>query len=184
MQQRKPLVFSSPVSRRYGKAVHSKFWNRLRERIDNEQADAGRIRVWVQDTEVRLLQQQRQQFNRLQSDSPSWLISEICEPQARVFTGGYGLTRYRLLELHNAPSEDSDLMGSLYFGDLYRIVEVSESLRWLKVESIANGHNGWMRREHHFGISNGEYKILSGKKSLALGFLINALSKTNYGAVH
>lgn len=79
----------------------------------------------------------------------------------------YGISRLSLVPLRANPSDASEMISQLLFGEHYAVFEKSADQKWLKIQMAYDGYEGWVDAKQHSEISdqyysqisNSEYKI-------------------------
>jgi hypothetical protein len=62
----------------------------------------------------------------------------------------YGVCRLSVVPVRINPSDKSEQVTQLLFGDHYEILEIAENGKWLRVRISFDGYVGWIdRRQHH-----------------------------------
>ncbi len=78
-----------------------------------------------------------------------------------------GICRLTVVPIRNKPSNRSEMVTQLLFGDHYQVLEPSEDQQWLRIKIFFDGYEGWLSNLNHFQISqeyfdqinNSDYKI-------------------------
>jgi len=78
-----------------------------------------------------------------------------------------GICRLTVVPVRNKPSNRSEMVTQLLFGDHYEVLEPSEDQQWLRIKIYFDGYEGWLSSLNHFQISreyfdqinNSDYKI-------------------------
>ena len=100
----------------------------------------------------------------------------LTDVNARMSAGDCGICKFRSLRLGVAPGEFSKKAEQVFFGDLYTIEEQSKAGGWIKIVT-RSGQRGWIETHCHYGVSKGEFKVLSSfKRANTLNFLVNSIS--------
>ena len=68
--------------------------------------------------------------------------------------GNIGIARISIIPLRSEPSDKSEMVSQLLFGDHYTIVDISENRNWVKVQMYFDGYEGWMDAKQLHLISN------------------------------
>lgn len=80
---------------------------------------------------------------------------------------GHGICRLSLVPLRREPSDSSEMISQLLFGEHYRVLETSKDQKWCLIQNSFDQYEGWIDRKQHVEISreyfdqisNSEYKI-------------------------
>jgi hypothetical protein len=144
-------------------------WDDVRHLVAQGSAasESDRMRVWTCGVNA------LKKLSRIHSD-----LIEAAERFCLPSIGDKGICRFRALSLC-APAEVGKFeksSDSISFGELYQVEEISAQRGWIKISSLAGG-SGWIESHAHFGLSRGEYKILSSfKRNHRASFVVNVLS--------
>ena len=60
----------------------------------------------------------------------------------------YGICNLSIIPVRNEPTDKSELVTQLIFGDAYEIIEEAE--KWLKIRIEFDEYEGWIDRIQHF----------------------------------
>lgn len=145
-------------------AVHS--WSEAKQVIALAKGPTERdIRWWA--TRVRTEQGLSRMYQEVKNEERALTL--------KISLGGYGICRHRVAPLSTQSDFQNGSGEDLTFGDLYRVTSESPCRRMIHVES-PNGRAGWLPKEKHFGITRGEFKILSNSgKGFVLNYLVTAI---------
>ncbi len=155
---------SSSSSRKQGP-----LWDDVRHLVAQGSAtsESDRIRVWTCGVNA------LKKLSRINSD--------LIEAENRFSLpniGDKGICRFRELSLCTpvAIGKFEKSGSAISFGELYQVEDISAQRGWIKISSPAGG-SGWIESQAHFGLSRGEYKILSSfKRNHRASFVVNVLS--------
>ena len=70
---------------------------------------------------------------------------------------GYGVLRLSLVPMRANPSDASEMISQLLFGEHYMVLEASEDKKWLKIKNAFDGYEGWIDKKQHHQISKDYY---------------------------
>lgn len=78
-----------------------------------------------------------------------------------------GISRLSVIPMRSDPSESSEMVSQLLFGEHYSVVAYSSNKQWLKIKNHFDDYEGWISRGQHHAISHeyfdqinhSEYKI-------------------------
>lgn len=81
--------------------------------------------------------------------------------------GSHGVVRLSLVPMRKEPTDQSEMISQLLFGEHYTVLEVSDDSNWLSVKNAFDGYEGWIDMKQHHPISHAyfnqidssEYKI-------------------------
>ena len=73
----------------------------------------------------------------------------------------YGICRLPVIPVRSAPSEPSEMVTQLLFGEHYAVLEVSANSKWLRVENHFDGYQGWIDLLQHHAIDRGYYQEIN-----------------------
>lgn len=79
----------------------------------------------------------------------------------------FGICRLATVAMRKDPSDASEMISQLLFGEDYRVLNPSENGKWLKVQNEFDGYEGWIDKKQHSNISreffqqinNSDYQI-------------------------
>lgn len=74
----------------------------------------------------------------------------------------YGVCRLSLVPIRNEPSDKSEQVTQLLFGDHYEVLEESSDGKWLKIRANFDGYVGWVDKRQHHQVSR-EYFLYCNK---------------------
>lgn len=85
----------------------------------------------------------------------------------------YGVIRLSVVPLRQEPSDASEMISQLLFGEHYQVEEVSENGKWVRVINSFDQYEGWIDLKQHTSISqefydqisNSDYRISTDKIS-------------------
>lgn len=66
---------------------------------------------------------------------------------------GFGVIRLSVVPVRVSPADAAEIISQLLFGEHYRIVEISEDQKWLKIENAFDAYQGWIDCKQHHQIS-------------------------------
>lgn len=80
---------------------------------------------------------------------------------------GFGVVRLSVIPLRGVASDAAEMVSQLLFGEHYRVLELSEDGKWLRVENAFDAYEGWIDKKQHHEISreffdqisNSDYRI-------------------------
>ncbi len=70
----------------------------------------------------------------------------------------YGVLRLSMIPLRDEPSDSSEIISQLLFGEHYTVIEESENKQWLKIQNAYDAYEGWIDKKQHHSISK-EYFV-------------------------
>ena len=78
-----------------------------------------------------------------------------------------GICRLSVIPMRKAPSESSEMVNQLLFGEHYSVYEITADRSWLKIKCYYDDYEGWISGNQHYAISdeyfeqinNSDYKI-------------------------
>ena len=79
----------------------------------------------------------------------------------------HGVCRLSIIPVRVEPSDRSEMVSQLLFGEHYQVTEVSPDEKWLKIRNAFDQYEGWIDEKLHYPITpeyfeqinNSEYKI-------------------------
>ncbi|HEX5171269.1 MAG TPA: C40 family peptidase [Cyclobacteriaceae bacterium] len=74
----------------------------------------------------------------------------------------YGVCRLSLVPVRREPSDKSEQVTQLLFGDHYEVIEASRDGKWLQLRTNFDGYTGWVDRRQHHQVSK-EYFLYCNK---------------------
>ena len=74
----------------------------------------------------------------------------------------YGVCRLSLVPVRNEPSDKSEQVTQLLFGDHYEVLEESSDGKWLQIRANFDGYIGWVDKRQHHQVSR-EYFLYCNK---------------------
>ncbi len=89
---------------------------------------------------------------------------------------GYGICRLAVIPVRSAPSEPSEMVTQLLFGEHYGVLEVSENSKWIKIENHFDGYQGWIDLLQHHPIDAPYYQEINQSDYLITCDLTGVLS--------
>jgi hypothetical protein len=91
-----------------------------------------------------------------------------------------GICRFRSVALTQEPARRSEHDHLLEFGELYTVLGESPGKRYFNIKT-AGGREGWIDAARHLGLTQGEYKVLSGvRRKRRASFLVNFLADEHH----
>ncbi|WP_268122038.1 C40 family peptidase [Roseivirga pacifica] len=84
-----------------------------------------------------------------------------------IETIGYGVIRLPLISVRSEPADAAEMITQLLFGEHYRVLEISDNKKWVRIQNAADNYLGWIDKKQHYEISreyfdqisNTEYRI-------------------------
>ena len=73
----------------------------------------------------------------------------------------YGVIRLSVVPIRKEPSDASEMISQLLFGEHYKVEEVSENEKWVRVVNAFDQYEGWIDRKQHTSISREFYDQIS-----------------------
>jgi gamma-D-glutamyl-L-lysine dipeptidyl-peptidase len=64
-----------------------------------------------------------------------------------------GICRLSVVAVRALPSERSEMVTQLLFGDHYQVLEYSNDHKWLRLQIHFDGYEGWINHQQHYSIS-------------------------------
>jgi hypothetical protein len=74
----------------------------------------------------------------------------------------YGVARLSLIPVRNEPSEKSEQVNQLLFGEHYEVLEMDGTGNWIRLRTSFDGYEGWISNKQHHSVSP-EYFLYSNK---------------------
>jgi len=71
----------------------------------------------------------------------------------------YGICNISIIAVRHEPSERSEMVTQLIFGELYEIIDTSKE--WIKIKVTYDGYEGWIAANQIFPITEKSYNILN-----------------------
>ena len=68
-------------------------------------------------------------------------------------SGEKGVCRMSVVPVRLHPSDTSEMVTQLLFGDHYAVIDKAESGKWLRINIYFDGYEGWIDTIQHYGIS-------------------------------
>ena len=65
----------------------------------------------------------------------------------------YGVLRLSLVPMRSEPSDASEMISQLLFGEHYSVLEESENKKWLRIKNACDDYEGWIDVKQHHPIS-------------------------------
>ncbi len=72
-----------------------------------------------------------------------------------------GVCRLAIIPVRSYPSETSEMVTQLLFGDHYTVLESMNDGRWLKIEIYFDEYLGWIDTKQHYAISDAYFNHLN-----------------------
>ena len=92
----------------------------------------------------------------------------------------YGIIAMSIVPCRLEPSDTSEMVSQLLFGEIYRIID--ERKKWVKVRGVHDGYESWIDRKQHLEIKRDEFMELEkAPKTFSLE-LISLLNEKDSGA--
>lgn len=73
----------------------------------------------------------------------------------------YGVQRLSLVPMRAKPSDASEMISQLLFGEHYVVLEESEDRKWLKISNAYDNYEGWIDKKQHHQISKEYFDQIS-----------------------
>lgn len=74
---------------------------------------------------------------------------------------GYGICRLSVVPVRKDPSDTSEQVTQLLFGDHYTVTNASGDRKWLNIRIEFDGYSGWIDRKQHQDISPEHFRHLN-----------------------
>ena len=79
----------------------------------------------------------------------------------------HGVCRLSIVPVREKPSDQSEMVSQLLFGEHYQVLEVSSDKKWFRIRNVFDQYEGWIDEKLHYSITadyfeqinNSEYKI-------------------------
>ncbi|WP_298344213.1 C40 family peptidase [uncultured Algibacter sp.] len=71
----------------------------------------------------------------------------------------YGICNLSIVPLRNEPTDTSELVSQVIYGDFFKILE--QRKKWSKIRLAFDKYEGWIDNKQHIEINESEYKTLS-----------------------
>lgn len=76
----------------------------------------------------------------------------------------HGVVRLSIVPVREEPSDASEMISQLLFGEHYTVLEVSENDAWIKVENAFDSYQGWIDVKQHHPISPEYFEQIEGSE--------------------
>lgn len=76
---------------------------------------------------------------------------------ALFYSAEYGICISNFTTVHKTTDNASEQVTQLIFGDIYMIISKSKDKKWLFIENLFDGYQGWIPKENHRSISERTY---------------------------
>lgn len=70
----------------------------------------------------------------------------------------FGICRLAIVPVRDRPSDKAEMVTQLLFGEAYKIVELSDNKKWLKICMDFDGYEGWIDARQHNRIGEEYYQ--------------------------
>ncbi len=70
-----------------------------------------------------------------------------------------GICLLGIIPLRKEKLDPSEMVSQLLFGDIYEVIEFSEDKKWLKIEVLTDGYQGWIDPKQHNELSEQDYAL-------------------------
>jgi gamma-D-glutamyl-L-lysine dipeptidyl-peptidase len=94
----------------------------------------------------------------------------------------YGIINITAAPLRKEPSERSEMVSQLLFGEMYSITR--EKNDWINIKACIDGYSGWISRNQHSAVSAAEYTRLQGSSIKVLPSCFYSLVVPGSGAMN
>ena len=74
---------------------------------------------------------------------------------------GYGVLRLSMVPMRANPSDGSEMISQLLFGEHYMVLEESEDKKWLLIQNAFDTYEGWIDKKQHHHISKDYFEQIS-----------------------
>lgn len=71
----------------------------------------------------------------------------------------YGICNLSIVPLRNEPTDTSELVSQVLYGDIFKILEQRKN--WNKIRLAFDSYEGWIDNKQCFEITEGQYKLLN-----------------------
>lgn len=71
-----------------------------------------------------------------------------------MMDGAFGICRLATVPIRKAPSDASEMISQLLFGEHYRVVERDKEQKWIKIQNEYDAYEGWIDKKQHEPISS------------------------------
>lgn len=74
---------------------------------------------------------------------------------------GFGVLRLSMVPMRANPSDGSEMISQLLFGEHYSVLEESEDKKWLFIQNAFDAYQGWIDKKQHHRISKEYFDQIS-----------------------
>lgn len=86
----------------------------------------------------------------------------------------YGICELSVVPLRKEPSNKSEIVSQLLFGETYTVLE--KKLEWLLLKTAYDDYEGWLDRKQHTPLGKREFNKISGNRQPVSLDLVNTIS--------
>jgi len=73
----------------------------------------------------------------------------------------YGICRLSIVPVRKSPSDTSEMVTQLLFGDAYQVKDRLDDKKWIQIVIDFDGYTGWIDQKQHHGISEAQHNHIS-----------------------
>ncbi len=85
----------------------------------------------------------------------------------------YGITLLSLVPCRKEPSNVSEMVSQLLFGEIYSILEENEE--WIKIKNASDNYESWINKKQHFPLSETSFKKMCDTEMYCNGDLVQVI---------
>jgi cell wall-associated NlpC family hydrolase len=89
----------------------------------------------------------------------------------------YGICSLSVIPLRAAPSDASEMVSQILYGEFFEVLEVQK--KWSRVKLYFDGYEGWIDTKQHTAISEKKYQLLCNTPPSYLNELVDFISTPN-----
>ncbi|MBC8110766.1 MAG: C40 family peptidase [Verrucomicrobia bacterium] len=91
----------------------------------------------------------------------------------------YGICNLTLFPMRAEPSDRSEMVSQILFGECYRIIDNVSEKKWLKIETFHDQYQGWIDRFQHFELSEKEFELIAQNSQMISMEVLRKISNIN-----
>lgn len=89
----------------------------------------------------------------------------------------YGICNLSIVPLRNEPSDKSELVSQVIYGDLFKVLE--QRKKWSRIRLAFDKYEGWIDNKQYLEITEEHYKSLNSEKPLLSTDLVEFIEDNN-----
>lgn len=98
----------------------------------------------------------------------------------KALESSYGICHLSIVPVRQTSSDKSEMTTQLLFGETFRILEISENNKWIKIQSTYDQYEGWVDKKQYKSISEEYYQSYQSTEHLSTRQGITVVQFANF----